>query len=419
MGKEADREEKKDQLIIKGLQQKFVTQKDINEIFPDASADVEERNALYSAFQEMGIAILRAEPDEQQLAELMSAEQEMLELPAPATGELVLLDDPVRMYLREIGRVPLLDADEEVRLAEAIKRGQEARKKQREGKLDPKTRRALEEDVRRGELAQRRLAEANLRLVVSVAKRYANRGMSFLDLVQEGNIGLLHAVEKFDPDKGYRFSTYATWWIRQAINRAIVDQARTIRIPSHMIETINQLVRASRALTQNLGREPTPEELALKMGLLDPDETAAIEEAMSVGAPLSAAQQYHLKAAASKVRDIARMVQEPVSLEMPVGSEESSSLGDFIEDETAPGPADETSRNLLREQMKDILDSLSPRERHVLKLRFGLDDGQSRTLEEVGQKFGVTRERVRQIEAKALRKLRHPMRSRKLKDYLS
>ena len=418
MGKGADREEKKDQLIAKGLQQKFVTQKDIDDVFAAADEDLEERNALYNAFQEMGIAILVAEPEKKDLPEELELETEMAELLLP-TGEQVVVDDPVRMYLREIGRVPLLNAAEEVRLAEAIKHGQEARKKLRESKLDLKTRRALEEESHRGELAQIHLAESNLRLVVSVAKRYASRGMSLLDLVQEGNIGLLHAVEKFDPDKGYKFSTYATWWIRQAINRSIADQARTIRIPAHMIETINRVLRVTRTLAQELGHDPSMEEVALKMDLLDPAEAAAIEDAMSTGEPLDPAQQHHLKVAVAKVRDTIRMVQEPMSLDMPVGVEDSSSLGDFVEDETVPGPADETSRNLLREQMKDILDSLSPRERHVLKLRFGLDDGQSRTLEEVGQKFGVTRERVRQIEAKALRKLRHPMRSRKLKDYLS
>ena len=415
--KATDREEKKDLLVAKGLQQKFVTEKDIDEVLADDVEDLDERSALVSAFQEMGIAILAAEPDKEELQDI-AAEAEGLEATVSA-AEQALVDDPVRMYLREIGRVALLNADEELRLASEIKRGENARKKLRESRPHAQARRSLEEEVRRAEAAQVRLAEANLRLVVSVAKRYANRGMSLLDLVQEGNIGLLRAVEKFDPDKGFKFSTYATWWIRQAINRSIADQSRTIRIPAHMIETINHLLRASRALTQELGREPTFEEIALKMDMLDPAEAEAIEVAMSSGEPLDSAQQHHLKAAASKVREIVRMVQEPMSLEMPVGSEESSSLGDFIEDESVTDPADETSRKMLREQMKDILDSLLPRERHVLKLRFGLDDGQSRTLEEVGQKFGVTRERVRQIEAKALRKLRHPMRSRKLKDHLS
>lgn len=417
MAKIEDREERKDRLIAKGLQQKFVTQQDIDTIFPDADKDVEERNALYSAFQEMGIAILGRE-EEKQVAEIEPTELELHVVPLPAADQ-ALLDDPVRMYLREIGRVPLLQPDEELRLAELIRKSQEARRELREGKLDPQRRRELQEQVRQGDLAQRRLAEANLRLVVSVSKRYAGRGMSLLDLIQEGNIGLLHAVEKFDPTKGYKFSTYATWWIRQAINRAIADQARTIRLPAHMIDTVNRLLRASQSLSQQLGREPTLEELALKMDLLNPEEVETIEEAMKTGEPLDPALRRRLRMAAAKVRDVVRMVQEPMSLEMPVGSEESSSLGDFIEDDSMPGPADETSRQLLREQMKDILDSLSPRERNVLRLRFGLDDGQSRTLEEVGQKFGVTRERVRQIEAKALRKLRHPLRSRKLKDYLS
>jgi RNA polymerase primary sigma factor len=330
-----------------------------------------------------------------------------------------MLDDPVRMYLREIGRVPLLHGDEELHLAEVIQKGDEAQQKLQQSKIDPKTRRELQEAYQQGELAKSRLAEANLRLVVSVAKRYAGRGMSLLDLVQEGNIGLLHAVEKFDPSKGYKFSTYATWWIRQAINRSIADQARTIRLPAHMIDTVNRLLRASQSLSQQLGREPSLEELALKMDLLTPEETELAEEALESGEPLDPALRRRLRIASSKVRDILRMVQEPMSLEMPVGTEETSSLGDFIEDETVPGPADETSKQLLREQMKDILDSLTPRERNVLRLRFGLEDGQSRTLEEVGQKFGVTRERVRQIEAKALRKLRHPTRSRYLRDYLS
>jgi len=415
MAREDDREEKKDQLIAKGLQQKYVTLQDINELFP-AAEDAEERSALYSAFQGMGIAILRP-GDEEPEVEVVEVEPESVTPLLPS--EPVLLDDPVRMYLREIGRVPLLDPDEEVRLAQAVQRGQEAANRLLQSKLDARTRRGLDQVVQQGEVAQRYMAEANLRLVVSVAKRYIGRGLSLLDLIQEGNIGLLHAVEKFDPSKGYKFSTYATWWIRQAVSRAIADQSRTIRLPAHMVGTINRLLKTSRALTQELGREPTLEEIALKMDLLTPDEISAIEEARTEEEPLDAGLSRRLKMAESKVRDIMRMVQEPMSLEMPVGAEESSALGDFIEDDTVAGPVDETLQNLLREQMQDILDSLSPRERHVLRLRFGLDDGQSHTLEEVGKKFGLTRERVRQIEARALRKLRHPLRSRKLRDYLT
>jgi RNA polymerase primary sigma factor len=291
------------------------------------------------------------------------------------------LDDPVRMYLREIGRVPLLSAEEEVRLAKRMERG-------RIELLKP----VGDRDYRfvdDGEEAQRRLTEANLRLVVSVAKKYIGRGMSLLDLIQEGNIGLIRAVEKFDYTKGYKFSTYATWWIRQAITRAIADQARTIRIPVHMVETINRLIRISRRLLQDLGREPTSEEIAEQMEI-----------------------------SPEKVREIIKVSQEPVSLETPIGEEDDSHLGDFIEDHTALAPADAASHQLLKEQVEDVLDSLTERERKVLQLRFGLDDGRSRTLEEVGKEFHVTRERIRQIEAKALRKLRHPSRSRKLKDYL-
>ncbi|MDQ6660101.1 MAG: RNA polymerase sigma factor RpoD [Chloroflexota bacterium] len=289
------------------------------------------------------------------------------------------LDDPVRMYLREIGRVSLLSAEEEVRLAQRMERGKAE-------SLKPTPNRRYIYD---GEEAQRRLTEANLRLVVSVAKKYIGRGMSLLDLIQEGNIGLIRAVEKFDYTKGYKFSTYATWWIRQAITRAIADQARTIRIPVHMVETINRLIRISRRLLQDLGREPTSEEIAAQMEI-----------------------------SAEKVREIIKVSQEPVSLETPIGEEDDSHLGDFIEDQTALAPAEAASHQLLKEQVEDVLDSLTERERKVLQLRFGLDDGRSRTLEEVGKEFHVTRERIRQIEAKALRKLRHPSRSRKLKDYL-
>ena len=417
MVKKTGREEQKDRLIEKGLDQKFVTDKDISDTFPDADRDLNERSALTDAFQEMGIAILGGGTDER--APTVAVEKPS-EPEGPAVrGAEIQVEDSVRMYLQEIGRVPLLEAADEVQLADLVRGGKEAEQELLGSSPDLKTRRGLEEAVRRGESAGSRLTEANLRLVVSIAKRYTGRGMSFLDLIQEGNIGLLRAVEKFDPSKGFRFSTYATWWIRQAINRAIADQSRTIRIPVHMIETIHRRVRATRALAQELGREPRPEEIALRMGLLSPEETAAIEEAMSDGVPLSPVLEHRLKLAASKVGSIMRMAQEPMSLEVPVGSEESSSLSDFVENEAVPGPADETWRHLLHEQMKDTLDTLSPRERHVLRLRFGLEDGQSHTLEEVGQKFGVTRERVRQIEAKALRKLRHPTRSRKLRDYLS
>jgi RNA polymerase primary sigma factor len=294
------------------------------------------------------------------------------------------LDDPVRMYLREIGRVPLLTAEEEVRLAQLMERGKQERLRADRLKVQPSRRIIME-----GEEAQKRLTEANLRLVVSVAKKYIGRGMNLLDLIQEGNIGLIRAVEKFDYAKGFKFSTYATWWIRQAITRAIADQARTIRIPVHMVETINRLIRISRRLLQDLGREPTSEEIAAQMEI-----------------------------SAEKVREIIKVSQEPVSLETPIGEEDDSHLGDFLEDHTALAPAEAASHQLLKEQVEDVLDSLTERERKVLQLRFGLDDGRGRTLEEVGKEFHVTRERIRQIEAKALRKLRHPSRSRKLKDYL-
>ena len=320
-----------------------------------------EIDDLYETFSHKGIEIVddsnRAQAD---IDEEKGEEETDIDLSIP---EGISIDDPVRMYLKEIGRVPLLSADEEIALAKRMEAGDEE--------------------------AQKELAEANLRLVVSIAKRYVGRGMLFLDLIQEGNLGLIKAVEKFDYNKGYKFSTYATWWIRQAITRAIADQARTIRIPVHMVETINKLIRVSRQLLQQLGREPAPEEIA---------------EAMEISV--------------ERVREIMKIAQEPVSLETPIGEEEDSHLGDFIEDQDAPAPAEAASFMLLKEQLEEVLDTLTEREERVLRLRFGLDDGRARTLEEVGQNFGVTRERIRQIEAKALRKLRHPSRSRKLKDFL-
>ncbi len=327
--------------------------------------------------------------------------------------------DPVRMYLHEIGRTALLSGDEEVVLATAIREGKEAAKRFKGDELDLDTRDQLTLLRLRGRNAEQRLAQANLRLVVSVAKRYVGRGMNLLDLIQEGNIGLLRAVEKFDPTLGFKFSTYATWWIRQAISRAIADQARTIRIPVHMVESINRQIRVQRRLMQELGREPTPEEVALEMDFLSPEDRRSIEEALGTDQPFDAGLNRRLQIAATKVRRIMRIALEPMSLETPVGAEENSSLGDFIEDDSLPAPADQASRHLLKEQMKEILSSLSERERRVLEMRFGLKDGTARTLEEVGQEFGVTRERIRQIEAKALRKLRHPIRSRKLRDYLA
>ena len=325
-------------------------------------------DSLIEKFEDQGIAVVdeNGEPTLRQMDKEADKEAEKVkkeEIDPTSVASDVKINDPVRMYLKEIGRVELLTADEEVSLAQRIEQG------------DP--------------VAKQELAEANLRLVVSIAKRYVGRGMSFLDLIQEGNMGLMKAVEKFDYHKGFKFSTYATWWIRQAITRAIADQARTIRIPVHMVETINKLVRIQRQLLQDLGREPTPEEIRAEMDL--PTE---------------------------KVRDILKIAQEPVSLETPIGEEDDSHLGDFIEDHDATSPADYTSAELLKEQLNEVLDTLTDREENVLRLRFGLEDGQSKTLEQVGQQFGVTRERIRQIEAKALRKLRHPSRSKQLKDFL-
>jgi RNA polymerase primary sigma factor len=399
---------------------------------PDVEEDVED-SALYKKMLETSLEVVEEEkqkgkgltdieepPDEEldQVEEELESEAEKkvdatLELDGPE-----VTSDPVRMYLREIGRVDLLTAEEEVMLARRIQRGVRASKHLEKNGLDPAKIDKLERQVVDGEQAKRNLAEANLRLVVSVAKRYIGRGMNFLDLIQEGNIGLLRAVEKFDHRRGYKFSTYASWWIRQAISRAIADQARTIRIPVHMVETINRLIRTQRRLLQELGREPSSKEIALEMELLSDDDLLAIEQAQAIDQPLDPALERRWRRAATKVRRIIRIAQEPMSLETPIGSEDNSYLGDFIEDESVVGPVDAASKQLLKEQMQDILDSLSERERKVLEMRFGLLDGQGHTLEEVGQEFGVTRERIRQIEAKALRKLRHPIRSRKLRDYL-
>lgn len=351
-----------EELLARGKKQGFVTHDQILQVVPEPEANIQQIEEVYAELLEQGIEVLE-ESREFTPVDGEKEEEEEADLDAALDFEGMSIDDPVRMYLREIGRVPLLSAPQEVNLAQRMEQGDEE--------------------------ARRHLTEANLRLVVSVAKKYIGRGMSLLDLIQEGNIGLIRAVEKFDYRKGYKFSTYATWWIRQAITRAIADQARTIRIPVHMVETINRLIRTSRRLVQELGRDPTSDEIAREMGL--PPE---------------------------KVREIQKISQEPVSLETPIGEEEDSHLGDFIEDQKALAPADAASHQLLKEQVEDVLDSLTQRERRVLQLRFGLDDGRSRTLEEVGREFGVTRERIRQIEAKALRKLRHPSRSKKLKDYL-
>ena len=364
-----DLKKRLDDLIEKGRGKKNVLDyQEITDAFQDMKLDEEQLELVIQIIEKAEIDVLRVQEDEAPERELASIEDENSEETDIENIDLTIpdsvnIEDPVRMYLKEIGKVPLLTAEEEIELAKRMEEGDEEAKK--------------------------RLAEANLRLVVSIAKRYVGRGMLFLDLIQEGNLGLIKAVEKFDYRKGFKFSTYATWWIRQAITRAIADQARTIRIPVHMVETINKLVRVSRQLLQELGREPTPEEIAEKMDI-----------------PVE------------RVREIIKICQEPVSLETPIGEEEDSHLGDFIQDDNVPVPAEAAAFTLLKEQLDEVLGTLTEREQKVLRLRFGLKDGRARTLEEVGKEFNVTRERIRQIEAKALRKLRHPSRSRKLKDYL-
>ena len=357
------KDEKVDKILKKAKEQGKITYGDLAKELDDVNPD--QIDQVFDAFEEMGVNLLSDDIDEEpDIEDLKEVEDLKLDEITETTYEGINVDDPVRMYLREIGRIPLLTFDQELDLAKRILKGDEEAKKE--------------------------LAESNLRLVVSIAKKYVGRGMLFLDLIQEGNMGLIKAVEKFDYTKGFKFSTYATWWIRQAITRAIADQARTIRIPVHMVETINKLIRTSRHLLQQLGREPTPEEIAQEMEI-----------------------------SVEKVMEIQKIAQDPVSLETPIGEEDDSHLGDFIQDDDSPAPHDSAAYTLLKEQLEEVMNTLTPREAKVLKLRFGLEDGKARTLEEVGREFQVTRERIRQIEAKALRKLRHPSRSKKLRDYMN
>ena len=368
---------------------------EIMKAFADTDFEADKMEKVFEFLENNNVDVKMPDEDEDDDEIILDDEDdidiEKIDLSVP---DGVGLEDPVRMYLKEIGKVPLLSADEEITFAKKMELGAAMKKQMEENieafrALSPQEQKEYKKAIDQGEMAKKRLAEANLRLVVSIAKRYVGRGMLFLDLIQEGNLGLIKAVEKFDYRKGYKFSTYATWWIRQAITRAIADQARTIRIPVHMVETINKLVRVSRQLLQELGREPSPEEIAAAMDI-----------------PVE------------RVREIQKISQEPVSLETPIGEEEDSHLGDFIQDDNVPVPAEAAASTLLKEQLVEVLGTLTEREQKVLRLRFGMDDGRARTLEEVGKEFNVTRERIRQIEAKALRKLRHPSRSRKLKDYL-
>ena len=362
---------------------------------------------------------VQIEVDEEFATEVAADAARPIEQILKETHDYASVGDPVRMYLSEISRHALLTTLQEVSLAEELHAGLAAASRLRWADLTDAERATLEQLVQKGNAARWRLVQSNLRLVVSIARRYLSRGISFLDLIQEGNIGLLRAVEKYDETLGFRFSTYATWWIRQAVSRAIADQSHTIRIPVHVTENINRQTRLQYQFMQELGRKGTPEEIARAMEFLSVEDSAAIEAAHASGQALPPALEQRWQRAAARVRELARASEEPMSLESPVGSDDSSYLGDFIEDNGMLGPADETNRQLLREQMRDVLAALTDRERRVLEMRFGLNDGISRTLEEVGLEFGVTRERIRQIEAKALRKLRHPMRSRRLRDYLS
>ena len=359
------------------------------------------------------------EVDEEFASEVAAEAAKPIELVLKETHEYVGAGDPVRMYLSEISRHALLTTAQEVSLAEEMHAGMEAASRLRWADVTGAERAALEQLVQKGHAARRRLVQSNLRLVVSIARRYLSRGISFLDLIQEGNIGLLRAVEKYDQTLGFRFSTYATWWIRQAVSRAIADQSRTIRIPAHVAESINRQTRLQYQFMQKLGRKGTPEEIARAMSFISEQDCAAVQAAHASGQTLPPDLEQRWQRATARVRDLARASEEPMSLESPVGSDENSYLGDFIEDNGISGPADEANRLLLREQMRDALSALTDRERRVLEMHFGLNDGVSHTLEEVGLEFGVTRERIRQIEAKALRKLRHPLRSRWLRDYLN
>ncbi len=402
--KEKFQQKLKDLLALAKKKKNMLEYQEISDFFADMQLEAEQFDKILDFLEANNIDVLRITDDDSDDEILLDVDDEdeiEVEKIALSVPDGVSNEDPVRMYLKEIGKVPLLSAEEEIELAKNMEAGAVAKEKiailkSREENATEEELAEIKEEIKNlqkdldaGDEAKKRLAEANLRLVVSIAKRYVGRGMLFLDLIQEGNLGLIKAVEKFDYRKGYKFSTYATWWIRQAITRAIADQARTIRIPVHMVETINKLIRVSRQLLQELGREPSPEEIAAEMNM-----------------PVE------------RVREILKISQEPVSLETPIGEEEDSHLGDFIQDDNVPVPADAAAFTLLKEQLEEVLGTLTEREQKVLTLRFGLEDGRARTLEEVGKEFNVTRERIRQIEAKALRKLRHPSRSRKLKDYL-